>query len=112
MHKYPDMLSLKCLLSAISVPNRRPWSDNPAGSSTQETADQSTEREQAHVPAKSRAIIMPCEESGWTPTQLAPFIKRIAADQSIDGNVWICSSVTWLILFCVTHSKVHCTRDA
>lgn len=97
LHEYPDLSSLKCLVSAVSVPNRRPWSDIPESTDGPDTLRQSTEAELVHGSCRGWAIIMPFEESAWTPTQLAPFIQRISSGQTIDGTVGLFTPLTSLV---------------
>lgn len=78
----------------MSVPNRRPWSDIPESTDGPDTLRQSTEAELVHGSCRGWAIIMPFEESAWTPTQLAPFIQRISSGQTIDGTVGLFTPLT------------------
>ncbi|XP_031573151.1 integrator complex subunit 1-like [Actinia tenebrosa] len=65
LYDFPDLPSLKCLVSALSVPKASaPMSSTavslPAGSS------------------KFRTMIMPLEISTWTPAQLAPAVQQLS----------------------------------
>ncbi|EDO38541.1 predicted protein [Nematostella vectensis] len=71
LHKFPDLPPLKCLVSALSVPDAPDPAANAAGVGTVGST-------------KFRSMIMPLDVSGWTPAQLAPAHQKLAATQPLE----------------------------
>ncbi|XP_048575697.1 integrator complex subunit 1 [Nematostella vectensis] len=71
LHKFPDLPPLKCLVSALSVPDAPDPAANAAGVGTVGLT-------------KFRSMIMPLDVSGWTPAQLAPAHQKLAATQPLE----------------------------